>query len=321
MHRGGVRTQFARRLVLTAGAAPTIAVVAISEDLLEPYRQADSAADAERALDELVAHGADLPVPIGDLFDELAEAAAQEDDYDLAARLERKALDAGCTRPVIAREMLGWYLLKAGALEQGEHVFGDLRAERPDDVGILITLGHARSDTGLQESALCAFDEAVGVAKRVGLTRVLDRARVERKAEREEVGLQADEDDRLAPVPRPVASGPIAWALAWFPPPERAAAIERWPALAADFEHPGGYSRRIEEQLRRLRSALGQRPSVAPIDVEALVEWAATEGHDPDSGEARSEYAAVLASTGDAISWPPGRNDACWCRSIGRAHV
>jgi hypothetical protein len=248
-------------------------------------------------------------VPIGDLYDELAEAAADEDDYDLAARLERKALDARCTKPVIAREMLGWYLLKAGALEQGERVFGDLRAERPDDVGILITLGHARSDAGLQESALCAFDEAVGVAKRVGLTRVLDRARVERKAEREEVGLQADEDDLLAPHPRPMAIGPIAWTLAWFPSTERAAAIERWPALAADFDRPDGYSRRIEVQLRRLRSALGQRPSVAPIVVEALVEWAATEGHDPDSGEARSEYAAILASTGDAISWPPGRND------------
>jgi tetratricopeptide (TPR) repeat protein len=300
---------------LTAGAAPTIAAVAITEELLEPYRQADTVVDAERVLDGLVAHGADLPIPIGDLYDELAEAAAEEDDYDLAARLEGKALEGGCTSPVIARQMLGWYLLRSGALEQGERVFGDLRAERPDDVELLITLGHARSDAGLQESALSAFDEAVGVAKRAGLARLLDRARVERKAEREEAGLQADEDDRLAPLPRPMAIGPIAWTLAWFPPTEREAAIRRWPALAADFDHPDGYSRRIEQQLRRLRSALGQRPSVAPIVVEALVEWAGREGHDPESGEARSQYAATLASTGGAMSWPPGRNDACWCRS------
>ena len=219
------------------------------------------------------------------------------------------------SRPAAAREMLGWYLLKSGALEQGERVFGELRAECPDDAQILITLGHARSDAGLQVSALCAFDEAVGVAERVGWARVLDRARVERKAEREVVGLQADEDDLLAPLPRPRAAGSIAWTLAWFPPTERAAAIDRWPALAGDFDHPDGYSRRIEEQLRRLRGALGQRPSVAPIVVEALVEWAATEGHDPDSGEARSEYAAMLATAGSTISWPPGRNDPCWCRS------
>jgi hypothetical protein len=112
-----------------------------------------------------------------------------------------------------------------------------------------------------------------------------------------------------------MVTGPIAWTLAWFPPTQRAAAIERWPSLAADFDHPDGYSRRIEDQLHRLRSALGQRPSVAPIVVEALVEWAATEGHDPDSAAARSEYAATLATTGAAISWPPGRNDARWCRS------
>ena len=160
-----------------------------------------------------------------------------------------------------------------------------------------------------------AFDEAVGVAKRIGLTRVLDRARVERKAEREEVGLHADEDDLLAPLPRSMATRPLAWTLAWFPPAERAAAIERWPALAADFNHPDGYSRRLEEQLRGLQSALGQRPSVAPIIVEALVEWAAREGHDPGTGASRSEYAASLAATGGATSWPPGRNDACWCRS------
>lgn len=299
----------------TAGAEPTIAVVAISEDLLERYRQARTTVDAERVLDELAVHGAGLPLPIGDLYDELAEAAAEENDYDAAAQLERKALEGGCTGPVVAREMLGWYLLKSGALEEGERVFGEVRAERPDDVELLITLGHARSDAGLQDSALCAFDEALGVAKRVGLTRVLDRARVERKAEREEVGLEADDDDRLAPLPRPTPTGPVAWTLAWFPPSERAAAVERWPALAADFEHPGGYSRRIEEQLRRLRSGLGRRPTVAPIDVDDFVEWAATEGHDPETGAARSEYAATLASTGGAIAWPPGRNDVCWCHS------
>ena len=126
-----VRSQFARMPGPDAGAAPTIAVVAISEDLLEPYRQADTTADAERVLDELAAHRADLPVPIGDLFDELAEASAEEDDYELAAHLERKALDAGCTRPLIAREMLGWYLLKSGALEQASVSSASCAASAP----------------------------------------------------------------------------------------------------------------------------------------------------------------------------------------------
>ena len=289
--------------------------MAVGVDLLERYRHATGTVEAERVLDELAADGADPAVSLGDLYDDLAEAAAEDDDHDLAARFERKALDAGCRSPAVAREMLGWYLLKSGALEQGERVFGELRAERPDDVDILITLGHARSDAGLQEQALFAFDEAVAVARRVGMSRVLDRARIERKVEREDAGLEADEDDRLAPPPRPLASGAIAWTLAWFPPAERPTAIERWPALAADFNDPGDYSRRIEEHLRRLRSALGRCPGVAPIAVEALVEWAAAQGYDPDSGEARSQYAAALASTGGAIQWPPGRNDPCWCHS------
>ncbi len=292
-----------------------MAAVTISDAVLEPYQQAETTVEAERVLDELASVGATLPVPIGDLYDELAEAASEEGDYGLAARLQRKALDAGCANPVLAREMLGWYLIKSGAREEGEHVFGELRAERPDDVDILLTLGHARSDAGLQERALQAFDEALVVAKRVDLARVLDRARVERKAEREESGLPADEDDRLAPLPRPGVPGPVAWTLAWFPPSERAAAVARWPELAADFDHPGGYSRRMEEQLRRLRSALNQRPRLAPIVVEALVDWSAAEGYDPDTGEARSVYAASLAAAGRAISWPPGRNDPCWCGS------
>jgi len=54
---------------------------------------------------------------------------------------------------------------------------------------------------------------------------------------------------------------------------------------------------------------------VAPIDVDGLLGWAAAEGLDPDTGEARSGYAAQLLERGDAIAWPPGRNDPCWCRS------
>jgi hypothetical protein len=75
------------------------------------------------------------------------------------------------------------------------------------------------------------------------------------------------------------------------------------------------YSRRIEEQLRRLNAALGHRPAVAPLVVDDFLAWAAGEGYDPADGDARSIYAAELNRTGRAISWPPGRNDPCWCRS------
>ena len=73
--------------------------------------------------------------------------------------------------------MRGWYLLKAGATEDGEAVFGELLAEHPDDAGVRITLGHARSDAGLQDAALDAFDDALAAAKRSGFSKEIVQAR------------------------------------------------------------------------------------------------------------------------------------------------
>ena len=285
------------------------------EAILQPYVDAPTLVAAEAELDRLAGRSTELPEPLGDLYDDLAHAAAEDDEYELAARLEAKALEAGCSQRFAAREMRGWYLLKSGAIVDGEAVFRELLAERADDADVRITLGHARSDAGLQDAALKAFDDALATAKRRGFSREIDRARVERRAEREHVGLELDEDDRLAPAPGPPRSGPIAWVLAWFPPDQHTAALERWPDLADHLTDPVRYSRRIEEQLQRLHAALGHRPAVAPLVVDDFLAWAAGEGYDPAGGDARSIYAAELNRTGCAIAWPPGRNDPCWCRS------
>jgi tetratricopeptide (TPR) repeat protein len=287
----------------------------VTEAILQPYIEAPTLRAAEAELDRLADRSDELPEPLGDLYDDLAHAAADDDEYEMAARLQAKALEAGCSHRFVAREMRGWYLLKSGAEDEGEAVFRELLAERPDDADVRITLGHARLDAGFQDAALEAFDDALAAAKRRGISEDVDRARVERRAEREHLGLALDEDDRLAPAPRPPRSGPIAWALAWFPPDQHAAALERWPDLADDLTDPVCYSRRIEEQLRRLHAALGQRPAVAPLIVGDFLAWAAGEGYEPAGGDARSTYAAELHRTGRAISWPPGRNDPCWCRS------
>jgi hypothetical protein len=289
--------------------------VSVVEELLRPYVEAAGLEEAALALDDL-APSDDLPAQVlGDCYDELAEAAANDDDYALAVRLERRAVELGCRQPRIAREMLGWYLLKSGSVVGGEAEFAALRAERPHDVHVLVTLAHARSDAGLQDAALAAFDEAVDLAKRLGLAGELDRARIERRAEREHVGLPLDEDDRLAPAPRPLIAEHVVWTLAWFAPDQHAAALDRWPSLAEDLADPAGYNARIEAHLRRLHSDTGQRPSIAALDVEEFAAWAADAGYDADSGSARSQFAAELARTGHSVTWPPGRNEPCWCRS------
>jgi tetratricopeptide (TPR) repeat protein len=289
--------------------------VAAVDELLRPYVDAAGFEEAAAALDAL-APSKDLPARLlADCYDELAEAAAEDDEFGLAARLQRRAVQLGCSHPKIAREMLGWYLLKEGSTREGEAQFAALRADWPDDVSVLITLGHARSDAGLQDAALRAFDEAVEVAKRLELADELDHARIQRRAEREHVGMALDEDDRLAPPPRPLVDERIAWTLAWFAPDQHAAALSRWPSLHEDLADVAAYNSRLEGHLRLLHRETPRRPSIAPLDVEELTAWAAGAGLDPDSGAARSRFAAELASDGRALAWPPGRNDPCWCRS------
>ncbi|MGH2920130.1 MAG: SEC-C metal-binding domain-containing protein [Solirubrobacteraceae bacterium] len=283
--------------------------------LLQPYVDAPGLEEAAAALDDL-APSDELPAQLlGDCYDDLAEAAANDDEYALAARLQRRAVQLGCRHPNLAREMLGWYLLKDGSTLDGEAEFAILRTERPDDVDVLLTLGSARSDAGLHDAALAAFDEAMDVAKRRGLAWELDRARIERRAEREHVGLPLDEDDRLAPPPRPLIDEQIVWTLAWFAPDQHAAAVARWPSLAEDLSDPTAYNARLECHLRQLHRETGRHPRIAPLDVDELTDWAARAGHDPDTGSSRSQFAAELARSGRATAWPPGRNDPCWCRS------
>jgi tetratricopeptide (TPR) repeat protein len=285
------------------------------DQLLRPYVEAPGLQEAAAALDEL-RPSEDLPAAVlGDCYDELAEAAAEDDEYGLAARLERRAVQLGCRQPLIAREMLGWYLLKDGSTPDGEAEFAVLRRARPDDVELVITLGNARADAGLHDAALAAFDEAVDLAKRLDLADELEWARIERRGERQDLGLPLDEDDRLISPPRPQVDEQVAWTLAWFPPDQHAAALDRWPSLDADLADPVSYNQRLEGHLRHLHRETGRHPSVAPLDVEELADWADDAGCDPDSGPARSRFAAELARTGRALAWPPGRNDPCWCRS------
>jgi tetratricopeptide (TPR) repeat protein len=290
-------------------------VVSAVDELLRSYVDAPGLEEAAAALDAL-APSDDLPAQLlGECYDDLAEAAAGDDEYTLAARLQRRAVQLGCRYPKIAREMLGWYLLKEGSTLDGEAEFAALRAAWPEDVDVLITLGLARSDAGLQDAALSAFDEAVEVAKRLDLVHELDRARIERRAEREHVGLPLDEDDRLAAPPRPFVEERVAWTLAWFAPDQHAAALDRWPSLGEDLADVTAYNRRLEGHLRLLHRETGRRPTIAPLDVDELVDWAAGAGLDPDTGTARSRFAVELAGGGHVLAWPPGRNDPCWCRS------
>jgi hypothetical protein len=111
--------------------------------------------------------------------------------------------------------------------------------------------------------------------------------------------------------------GPVELAIGWFPADQWTVACERWPELldGRPADHLA-YSHATEARIKRIaRHAPGNRLHVAAMTVEGLEAHADEAGYDPGSGEARSSYAATLLRAGDAVVWPPGRNEPCWCGS------
>ena len=284
-------------------------------ELLSTFETTEDLSEAEAALDRLAPMDLPPDLELGECYGGLAEVAAEKDDFALAVRAQRRALEHGCRHPDLGREMLGWYLLKAGERDEGEAVFTALREERPDDPHLHSLFGAARSDSGDLEGAVSAFEKALELAKEAGDEPLIGRLRAERQECRFELGLPPDVEDRLAE--RRAFSAPelTSYAIAWFPRDQSGAALARWPDLADDLEDPDAYCRAIEARLREMRAATGRVPSVAPLNVEALLEFASEQGLDPDTGTARSRFAAFLGSRGEAVPWPPGRNDPCWCGS------
>ena len=114
-------------------------------------------------------------------------------------------------------------------------------------------------------------------------------------------------------------------AFAWFPAGDYEQALTLWPDLAGSdlVVGPDGpvphrlYCRAMQEQLVGFAEAGAIGLSVAPIRVAPFTAWCTEKAYDPDSAEVRAEYAAHLAAGADpdVVSWPPGRNQPCWCGS------
>jgi hypothetical protein len=136
--------------------------------------------------------------------------------------------------------------------------------------------------------------------------------------------LEAEEPEALArldagfgPEPEAKLSGPVALAIGWFPADEWTEACQRWPDLLDDLpaDHRA-YSHATEARIKRIaHHTAGHRLHVAAMTVDGLEAHAEEAGNDAGSGQARSHYAATLLQAGNAVVWPPGRNEPCWCGS------
>jgi tetratricopeptide (TPR) repeat protein len=124
-------------------------------------------------------------------------------------------------------------------------------------------------------------------------------------------------DATFEPATQAELSGPMPLAVGWFPADQWAQAIERWPDLLEELpaDHRD-YSHATEARIKRIaRHVPGNRLHVAALTVDGLVTHAEAAGYDSGTAEARSSYAAKLLEAGDALIWPPGRNEPCWCGS------
>lgn len=256
-----------------------------------------------------------------------AEHAGYAGDHDRALSLYHAAVEDGGPVDPDARCYLAAELLRRGGRAEALELFEQARAASPTDPLLYefagstfeqaedfataawwYTVGHVR----------CLRDETVPAGEAVMLLH--GRYRV-----RQAQGLPADDLDVLVeesragyaePEPGEPAQ-PARLSLVYVPAGDWDAFVQRWPyLLEPSFGRDHDEHRREREQvLRKYREQGEHSLSVARMSAQDLVEYSHLHDLDPASSQARARYAAELGRLGLTRSWPPGRNEPCWCGS------
>ncbi|MFI7594051.1 SEC-C domain-containing protein [Micromonospora sp. NPDC049359] len=296
---------------LGSGSPDPAALVTELVSAVDEGRVADPA-DTGYAL--LVA--ADILDRAGDLADALAlatRAIAEQPDDNTHVRAVR-----------------GGLLLRLGRVDEGLAELSELRPlleTDPDAVHLVDKLteaGHAEMAVEWLTAALDAMVDRSRThqhesedAQDTAAAMIYGLAQ-RRHDLREELGLPHDEHDTLADRLRDVAShaadtlddGPAT--LLFWPKPEFDALLARWPALAESY--PSTWDEHRAQIERGLVDASGLGGGDLGIVAGSVETLAAFAGADPIDEETLDEYADSLDDAG-ITSWPPGRNDSCWCGS------
>ena len=307
--------------------------------------------DVARAiLDELV----DLPDTGGlwmpECYADLAREYDRQSRHDDAIASLERAIELGWGGKPHPRSDIAEFHLRAGRHEEAAAIWAELKAADPDDVWLYNAAGLSYNEIGEHELAIVWLGEGIELAMRTGdpegivnqlsdvrrhslkaLGRELDELeqrvgpfmeewRSEEQAQRRRLA-RMDEFAWSVPVIRDAPRAEdhdgeeVAVSLAWFPAGEYEEAIRRWPSLAedwADVPH-GEYCARLDGNIKWMRGQGIPIHAVAPIVVEDYLAWCSERDEDPE--EARAAYAVDRMTHGEAIAWPPGRNQPCWCGS------
>jgi len=258
------------------------------------------AGEHERAVllfEQAVADGGDTTINARAALIGALLAAGQHDRVDgLLAELLRD-VRAGRAKGVV-HEYVAEELEHAGRLKESLRWFS-MSVKHLDDPDVVSLLE-------LEDLTLAEIGSLAGrarVRKTLGmLPDYLDDLSAEFRAAIT-AGVQHDDVRRL---PSPV--------ILYWPAPERTRLLDRWPGL----EEVGGsleeHRARAERVLRSHQGA-GSQLRVVFGTVERLLVFAVGKGLDPAESRTRKAYAEQLAESGAGVSWPPGRNEPCWCGS------
>ncbi len=108
---------------------------------------------------------------------------------------------------------------------------------------------------------------------------------------------QASFDFAGPPARRTTADRIGGWAFAWFPKDQWGEARARFQLTAMPVDH-AAYSRVIEGRIRETSQSIKQPLSVAPLNVDELLEYARSHDMNPNSDKVRPALAAEMARTG-----------------------
>jgi tetratricopeptide (TPR) repeat protein len=230
---------------------------------------------------------------LADLYLELATEYQALDRWEDALAAADAVIEAALDMRPDSRCLRAEILMRADRVAEAEPIWAAVLADTPDDVWLYNNAGLEYAHAGDQATALNWLTGGLRLALRTSdPERLVDELADLRQTSLDNLGRPAD-------------------ALQ-----EQAMTFLREQEQASQKRSPQ-YCRAMQQQLVEYAEAGMPGMVIAPVQVAPFTAWCAERGHQPDSADARAEYAAHLAATADPglIAWPPGRNQPCWCGS------
>jgi tetratricopeptide (TPR) repeat protein len=294
---------------------------------------------AELSALELEQDAARYPDERGEILLEAAEQRELAGQVDQAVALLREVLTLGGKDAEFAHVSLAELYFKQGADSEARESLRALEEMEPASTGPAALVGELLEERGEYEAALHWFDRAVetldveAIAKPGAGPSIAAMPLFGRQRCRAKLGLPADEVDRAADIAEanrrefadlldraaaatkdvPLSQAAVVQMLVWQRAEQQLAA-QRWPdVFTADVVGNHGD---IEEHLREIST----RQNITKITLmlgsaDGFAEYLRATGGDPAEESVRLAYAEQARKQGRVISWPPGRNQPCWCGS------